>query len=128
MSLQVIISLLQSRNHLSNITAYWSTTGVVPTFEIPPLPAAVSLKRIYADLLGYIFDHSTLALTTFILILTLAKARVFFKSNTIDGASIWARLGHQATICLATPNGWDVSQQVRLYRPSMTITFIDSDT
>ena len=118
----------QSRNHLSNFIVYGDTTGVVPTFEIPPLPAMVTLKKIYADLLGYLFDHGTLALTTLILMLTLTKARVFFKNNTIDGASIWARLGHQATICLATPNGWDISQQVRLYRPSMTISFIDSDT
>src|SRR5258706_2098376 len=127
MSLQVIISILQSQNHLNDFTAYGNTTGVVPTFEIPPLPAMVSLKKIYADLLGYLFDHSMPALTTLILMLTLAKARVFFKNNIVDGASIWARLGHQATICLATPNGWDISQQVRLHRPSMTI-FTDDDT
>ena len=128
MSLQVIISTLQARNHLSHFTAYGCTKGVVPTFEIPPLPAMVSLKKIYADLLGYLFDHSTLALATLILMLTLSKARVFFKNNTVDGASIWARLGHQATICLATPNGWETSQQVRLHRASMTITVFDNDT
>jgi hypothetical protein len=66
MSLQVIISTLQSRNHLSSFIAYGSTTGVAPTFEIPPLPAMVSLKKIYADLLGYLFDHGTPALTTLI--------------------------------------------------------------
>ena len=105
---------LQSRNHLSSFIAYRSTTGTVPTFEIPPLPPMVSLKKIYADLLGYLFDHSTLALITLILILTSAKARGFFKNNTVDGTSIWTRLGHQVTICLATPNGWETSQQVRL--------------
>ncbi len=114
--------------HLSNFIAYGSTTGVVPTFEIPPLPAMVSLKKIYADLLGYIFDHGTPALTTLILMLTLPKARGFFKNNTVDGASIWTRLGQQVTICLATPNGWETSQQVRLYRPSMTIIWSDNDT
>ena len=88
----------------------------------------VSLKKIYADLLGYLFDHSTPALPILILMLTLAKAREFFKNNTVDGARIWTRLGQQVTICLATPNGWDTSQQVRLYRPSMTITCIDNDT
>ena len=77
MSLQVIISILQSRNHLSNVTAYRCTTGVVPTFEIPPLPAAVSLKKIYADLLGYLFDHGTLALIVLILMLTLLKHECF---------------------------------------------------
>ena len=108
--------------------AYRNTTGVVQTFEIPPLPAMVSLRKIYADLLGYLFDHSTIALTTLILMLTLAKAREYFKNNTVDGASIWTRLGHQVTICLATPNGWDTSQQVRLSRPSMAIIWSDNDT
>ena len=128
MSLQVIISILQSRNHLIKHIAYGDTTGVVPTFEIPSLPAIVSLKKIYADLLGYLFDHGTPALTILILILTFAKARGFFKNDTVDGTSIWARLGHQVTICLATPNGWETSQQVRPYCPSMIITFIYNDT
>ncbi len=88
----------------------------------------VSLKKIYADLLGYLFDHSTLALTTDFLMLTLAKAREYFKKNIVDGSSILTRLGHQVTICLATPNGWETSQQVRLYYcPSMTITWSDND-
>ena len=88
----------------------------------------VSLKKIYADLLGYLFNHGTLALTAPLLMLTLAEARSYFMKHTVDGASIWSRLGHQVTICLATPNGWDISQQVRLYRSSMTTTCIDNDT
>ena len=120
MSLQVITSTLQSHNPLSNVIAYGNRTGVAPTFEIPPLPAMVSLKKIYADLLGYLFDHGTPDLTTPFLLLTLAKARSFFKNNTVDGARIWTRLGQQVTICLATPNGWETSQQVRLFRSSMT--------
>ena len=119
MSLQVITSTLQSRDHLTKIIAYGNTTGIAPTFEIPPLPAMVSLKKIYADMLGYLFDHSAPALTIPSLMLTLAKARNFFKNNTVDGAWIWTRLGHQVTICLATPNGWDTSQQVCLYPPSI---------
>ena len=54
--------------------------------------------------------------------LTLAKARQFFKNTTVDGAQLWTRLGDEVTICLATPNGWEISQQVRLSRPSMTIS------
>jgi hypothetical protein len=57
--------------------------------------------------------------------LTLAKARDYFNKHNVDGASIWTRLGHQVIICLATPNGWDISQQVR---PSMAVTCIDNDT
>ena len=62
MSLQVITSTLQLRNHLTNFIAYRNTTGIAPTFEIPPLPAMVSFKKIYADMLGYLFDHGTPAL------------------------------------------------------------------
>ena len=127
MILQVIISTLRTRSHLSNFIAHGSIPGIVPTFEIPPLPPMVPLKKIYADLLGYLFDHSTLVLSTLILMLTLTKARAFFKNNTVDGTSIWTRLGDQVTICLSTPNGWDTSQQVRLYRPSQTIIWSDND-
>ena len=114
MSLQVIISTLQSRNNLISSIAYENTTGVAPSFEIPPLPSRV-LRKIYADLLGYLFNHGTPTLTTLTLKLTLAKAREFFQNNIVDGASIWARLGDQVTICLATPNGWETSQQVRYF-------------
>ncbi|KAG8804483.1 hypothetical protein FRC16_007892 [Serendipita sp. 398] len=74
---------------------YGSASNVAPTFEIPALPPSVSLKQIYAHLLGYLFDH----------------ARNFFKNNTVDGARIWQRLGEKCTIVLATPNGWDTTQQ-----------------
>lgn len=77
---------------------YGSLTNAPPTFEIPPLPPSVSLRKIYADLLGYLFDH----------------ARDFFKNNTVDGARIWTRLGEKCTIILATPNGWDTTQQAFL--------------
>ena len=110
------------------IVAHRSTTGVAPTFEIPPLPPTLSLKKIYADLLGYLFDHSTPTLPALLPMLTLTKARGYFKKYTVDGASIWTRLGHQVIICLATPNGWDISQQVRLSHPSMTMYCVDNDT
>ena len=126
MNFKVIFFTLQLRGNLSSVTAY-STAGTVPTSEIPRLPP-VSLKKIYADLLGYLFDHGTPVLTTLIPRLTLVKARVFFKNNTVDGARIWTRLGHQVIICLATPNEWETCQRVRLYRSSMTIICIENGT
>ena len=77
---------------------YGSFSNIPPTFEIPPLPPSVSLKQIYAHLLGYLFDH----------------ARDFFKNNTVDGSRIWQRLGERCTVILATPNGWDTTQQAFL--------------
>lgn len=78
--------------------AYGAPTNISQTFEIPPLPPSVSLGQIYAHLLGYLFDH----------------ARNFFKNNTVDGSRIWQRLGEKCTIVLATPNGWDTTQQAFL--------------
>ena len=126
MSLQVNLHSPVAKPSKQSIA--YGSPSVAPTFEVPPLPAMVSLKKIYADLLGYLFDHSTLALTPGFLMLTLVEARHFFKNNTVDGTTIWTRLGQQLTICLATPNGWDASQQVRLYPPSMAITCVDNDT
>lgn len=66
-----------------------------PTFEVPALPAGVTLKKVYKHFLKYLWDH----------------AQNFFVNNTVDGERIWSRLGDKANIVLATPNGWDTTQQ-----------------
>ena len=68
-------------NPSKQFIAYESTASTAPTFEIPPLPAMVSSKKIYADLLGYLFDHGTLNLTILILMLTLAKRESFSRKT-----------------------------------------------
>ena len=88
----------------------------------------VSLKKIYADFLGYLFDTSTLTPTLPSLMLTPTKARVFLKNYTVDGARIWTRLGHQVTICLVISNGWGTSRHVRSTTPFMPITLSDNNT
>src|SRR5260370_4541007 len=35
----------------------------------------------------------------------------FCRTHTIGGEQIWRRLGPQATIVLAIPNGWEIEQQ-----------------
>jgi molecular chaperone DnaK (HSP70) len=70
-------------------------SDIPPTFEVPPLPTGVTLKRVYQDFLRYLWDH----------------AQDFFKNNTVDGERIWNKLGSKAFIVLATPNGWDTTQQ-----------------
>jgi hypothetical protein len=63
--------------------------------EIPPLPAGLSITKIYADMLRWLVEHT----------------KHFFRTHTIDGEQIWQRLGSQVTIVLAIPNGWEVEQQ-----------------
>jgi hypothetical protein len=73
----------------------YGSDGTIPTFEIPPLPSGVTLKKVYKHFLKYLWDH----------------AQNFFKENTVDGERIWERLGSSCLIVLATPNGWDTTQQ-----------------
>jgi hypothetical protein len=73
----------------------YGSDGTTPTFEIPPLPSGVTLKKVYKHFLKYLWDH----------------AQDFFKNNTVDGERIWERLGSSCFIVLATPNGWDTTQQ-----------------
>ncbi|CCA67673.1 hypothetical protein PIIN_01501 [Serendipita indica DSM 11827] len=66
-----------------------------PCSEVPPLPNGVTLKTVYKHFLKWVYLHAV----------------DFFKNNTVDGERIWQRLGDKAFIVLATPNGWDVTQQ-----------------
>ncbi|CAG7852189.1 SubName: Full=Uncharacterized protein {ECO:0000313/EMBL:KIM25808.1} [Serendipita indica DSM 11827] len=70
-------------------------TDKAPVFEVPPLPNGVTLKTVYKHFLKWVYLHAV----------------DFFKNNTVDGERIWQRLGDKAFIVLATPNGWDVTQQ-----------------
>ncbi|KAG9021183.1 hypothetical protein FS842_006779, partial [Serendipita sp. 407] len=70
-------------------------SDTTPTFEVPPLPSGVTLKKVYKHFLRWLWDH----------------AQDFFKNNTVDGERIWERLGGKSFIILATPNGWDTTQQ-----------------
>lgn len=70
----------------------------LPTIEVPPLPNGVSLSRIYAQFMAYLFSST----------------KAFFENTTPNGRSIWSRLDNDMVIVIATPNGWDVSQHVFL--------------
>lgn len=64
------------------------------TLEIPPLPKDVTLKRVYADMIGFLFRHAV----------------EFFTSSVPDGDALWQRLKANFILILACPNGWDIVQ------------------
>ncbi|KAG8829562.1 hypothetical protein FRC17_006388 [Serendipita sp. 399] len=66
------------------------------SIEIPPLPPGIPLTRVYSDFLKYLFDYT----------------ERFFVNNTPGGRNVWDRLRNKIAIVLATPNGWDTSQQI----------------
>ncbi|PVF93781.1 hypothetical protein CPB86DRAFT_818517 [Serendipita vermifera] len=74
---------------------YNAEPGSETEIEIPPLPNGVSLSRVYADLISYVYDYT----------------RVFFISTTPNGANIWQRLARKMIFVFCTPNGWDAIQQ-----------------
>lgn len=89
----------------------YGSDGTTPQFEIPPLPRGVTLKKVYKHWLKYLWDH----------------AQDFFKNNTVDGERIWARLGGSCYIVLATPNGWDTTQQGFLKQAVIDAGIVDKD-
>jgi hypothetical protein len=60
----------------------------------PPLPSDISLKRVYRDLLQYLFKH----------------ARNFYLQQP-GATSVWERLENDRYYIFTTPNGWDTVQQ-----------------
>jgi hypothetical protein len=86
-----------------------STTS--PEFEIPPLPAGVTIERVYADLMKYLMENT----------------RQFFEKTTADGKDIWARVRDTIVIVLATPNGWDMREQATLRRAAIRASLVTNE-
>lgn len=61
----------------------------------PPLPANVTLEKVYTDFLRFTFDH----------------AKQYFQTSTLDGNLLWDRLGRSFELVFAIPNGWSETQQ-----------------
>jgi hypothetical protein len=92
-----------------------NTNGGINAMEIPPLLTGVPLKKLYTDFLAYLR----------------ANTREFFENSTPNGAAIWTRLAMNGRlfVILATPNGWDSSQQAFLRAAATDSGWIhDSDT
>jgi hypothetical protein len=64
-------------------------------FEIPKLPAGITIERAYADMMGYLMEIT----------------QRFYEGNAPNGARIWSRLRNTMIIVLSTPNGWDMREQ-----------------
>lgn len=64
----------------------------------PPLPSMVTLQKVYADFLRFLFNH----------------ARDSFQRCNPDGAILWQRLRSTFELVFAVPNGWTGTQHVFL--------------
>jgi hypothetical protein len=111
---------------LSNASFFWSRTDLwlklhlhppsksqsnTSKLEIPPLPADVTIERVYADMMGYLMKHT----------------QRFFEATTPNGAEIWTRVRDTITIVLATPNAWDIRQQATLRNAAIMASLVTQE-
>ena len=87
------------------------TNSDLQNFEIPPLPADVTITQVYADLMKYLMEHT----------------QRFFETTTADGEEIWVRLRDTMVIVLATPNGWDIREQATLRKASIMASLVTEE-
>lgn len=80
-------------------------------FEIPPLPTGISIEQVYADLMGYLMEHT----------------RRFFEATTVDGAEIWKRVRDTIVIVLATPNVWGIREQATLRKSAVMASIVTEE-
>jgi hypothetical protein len=80
-----------------------SQTSRLRHFEIPPLPAGITIEQVYADLMRYLMVHT----------------RAYFEITTPNGAEIWTRLRDTMIIVLATPNAWAIREQETLRKAAI---------
>jgi hypothetical protein len=75
-----------------------ASRSIIPAFDVPSLPANVSIGVIYSSFLGYLF----------------AETKSWFLANTEGGVGIWSKLVGSAELVMATPDGWDDTLQAVL--------------
>jgi hypothetical protein len=80
-------------------------------FEIPPLPAGITIERVYADLMQYLMENT----------------KRFFEATNPNGREIWARLRNTIVIVLATPNGWDIREQTTLRKAAIRASLVTEE-
>lgn len=67
------------------------------SLAIPPLPYGVSITKVYADIISYLFSHT----------------RSYFEERG-GGSIVWSRLRDSMEFIFAIPNGWNYIQHQTL--------------
>jgi hypothetical protein len=80
-------------------------------FEIPPLPAGITVERVYADLMEYLMENT----------------RRYFEGTTPNGAKIWARVRDTIVVVLPTPNVWDIREQAILRKAAIMASLVTEE-
>jgi len=68
--------------------------------SVTPLPPSITLRKVYADFLRFMFDAST----------TFVSDRIMDEWGGRRGR-VWPRLNENFVVCMAIPNGWSIEEQ-----------------
>ncbi|CAG7852396.1 SubName: Full=Uncharacterized protein {ECO:0000313/EMBL:CCA75659.1} [Serendipita indica DSM 11827] len=80
------------------------------SLDIPPLPTGIPVKRIYKDMMEYMFKNT----------------QKHFETKVPNGASIWSRHRANMEFVFAIPNGWDYVQQQTMRQAAIDAGFFPS--
>jgi hypothetical protein len=78
--------------------------------EPTPLPDGVTIEQVYADFMGYLFQHT----------------ETYFMESEIGGATLWMELKDSIDFVIAHPNGWGLNEQALLKRAAIAAGLVDS--
>jgi hypothetical protein len=96
---------------LSDLPPAYGDLSHSSTFEIPALPAGVSIDQVYSDFMKYLMKN----------------AQNSFEQSLPNGAVIWRRLRNTLTVILTTPNGWELYQQGFLRRAAIAAGLVQAN-
>jgi hypothetical protein len=79
--------------------------------EIPPLPADVTIEKVYADMMRYLMEHT----------------QRFFERTHANGAHDWARSRDTIVIVLTIPNDWGIREQATLRMAAIMASLVTEE-
>ncbi|KAF7290593.1 hypothetical protein MIND_01299400 [Mycena indigotica] len=84
---------------------------IIRDLQLPPLPAGVTLQKIFTDFLRYIKD----------------QIKAYITQTYGSGGNLWDVLSPTMYVILTTPNGWEGSQQSRMREAAIAAGLVSHD-
>jgi hypothetical protein len=82
--------------------------SIIQDLDLPPLPAGISIDKIFINYFGYVKD----------------QLKNYITAQYGEGASIWDALYPSMDVVLTAPNGWEINQQHRMRTAAQQSTLV----
>ncbi|KDQ12481.1 hypothetical protein BOTBODRAFT_161662 [Botryobasidium botryosum FD-172 SS1] len=88
-----------------------STMKAELNIQVKPLPPDVSVEKIYADFIGYLYGQT----------------RIYFYDHIIDGERVWKAQKTSIDFVVAHPNGWGLKEQTLIRNAAIAANLVSSE-